>query len=94
MASTASCQGRPLLERHRSEPSPAVAFEQAPVRRSRAMSHHPHILAPPAGARHKLGSNQGSKQVKAPSVSSEPVSFISIAERFVARNAIGSSINA
>jgi len=58
------------------------------------MSHHARILAPAAGGPPQACSQQGSKQVKAPSVSLSLLSFISIAERFVARNAIGSSINA
>ncbi len=56
------------------------------------MSHHTRILAPAAGATPQACVQQGSKEVKALSLSL--VSSVSIAERFVHRNAIGSSINA
>jgi len=56
------------------------------------MSHHTRILAPAAGTTPQACVQQGSKEVKALSLS--PLSLISIAERFVPRNAIGCSNNA
>lgn len=59
------------------------------------MSDHPHILAPTAGAPPQACSSQRSKQVKALSCFTEPVSFISIPARFLLGNAIrGGSLNA